>query len=159
MATESVLINGREYDFSACKLDVFGMKIVAFSKVTYADALEIGSQFGASQVELADTKGVYKAEAFKLTLSKSTGADLRTHIAAKSRTGNSLGGVRDTIVLQFVDDVIGVQNVIAKGCRVTNPGSGDHSKSPDPLSEEWEFKVKTLSRNGITLFESDEPGV
>lgn len=155
---EAILIHERTYEFSACKLDVFGLKITGFTDVSYGDSLEIGEGRGASQVPLATSKGKYKAEAFKASIHRSTGQELRAHIAGQSQDGKSLGGVRGTIVLQYVDDLLGVQTITAKGCRVTKPGDGASKEGSDPDMEAWEFYVKTLDRNGITLFESGEPG-
>ncbi len=159
MAEEAILINNKTYDFSACRLEVFGLKRVGFTKADYDDSLEVGEGRGASQVPLASTKGKYKAEPFKITLHKSSGEELRKHIAGQSRTGTSLGSVRGLIILQFVDDELGVQTVTAKGCRVTKPGTSSNAEGAEALMEDWEFYVRLLDRNGITLFESDEAGV
>lgn len=158
MATESVLANGVAYDFSCCRLDIFGMKVVGFASIDYADKLERGEGRGASQVPLAVSRGKYSADPVKISLLKTTGAELRTHLAAQSRTGNSIGQVKGTIVLQTVDDDIGVQTTTFSRCQPNVPGSGGYKEGSDPLMEDWEFYCRTIDRDGITLFESDEPG-
>ncbi len=155
---EAILINGRTYSFADCRLEIFGLKIVGYTQVDYDDELEIGEGRGASQVALADTKGKYKAEPFKIKAHKSTAKEVRDHIASQSRTGKSLGGVRGTIILQVIDDELGVQTVTASKCRITKPGTNSQSEGADSLMEDITFYVRTIDRDGITLYESDEPG-
>jgi hypothetical protein len=159
MAEEAILVNNRTYDFGACRLEVFGLKRVGFTKADYDDSMEFGEGRGASQVALGTGKGKYKAEPFKITLHKSSAEELRQHIAAQSRTGKSLSSVRGTIVLQVVDDELGVQTVTAKGCRVMKGGTSSNAEGAEALMEDWEFYVRLLDRNGVTLYESDEAGV
>lgn len=158
MSTEAVLINGRAYDFSSCRLEVFGEKIVGFTSIDYNDKLERGEGRGASQVLLAVTRGKYAADPVKIELHKSTGAELRAKIASQSRTGKSLGSVVGTIILQVIDDELGVQTTTMGRCQVNVPGSGSFKEGSDPLMESWEFFCRTIDRDGITLYESDEPG-
>ena len=70
MADESILINGKGYQFSACRLELFGLKRVGFTQADYGDKLEMGEGRGASQVALASSDGVYKADPLKVTLPK-----------------------------------------------------------------------------------------
>lgn len=159
MADESILINRVTYDFSSCRLNVFGLRRVGFTQMDYADKLERGEGRGASQVALASSDGKYTTDPLKITLHKTSGEELRQHIASQSRTGNSLGDVEGVVVLQFVHPRLGVQTVTCKHCKVTNPGTSSHGEGPDPLTEDWEFYVRLIDRNGITLYQSDDPGV
>ncbi len=156
---ESILVNGKTYDHSCSRLDVFGMKVVGFTSIDYGDKIERGEARGASQVALGVTKGKYTTDPCKITLHKSSAAELRKHIAGQSRTGNSTGNVKGTIVVQFVDDELGVQTHELIDCRMNNPGTGSSKEGSDPLTEDVEFYVRLIKRNGVTLFESDEAGV
>lgn len=155
---EQILINGDVYDFSGTRLDAFGFKARGYTAIEYDDGMEYGEGRGASQVPLATSRGKYKAEPLKVTFHRSTGEELRQHIAGQSRTGKSLGGVKGTIVLQYIHDSLGVQTITAKGCKVQKPGTGSSKEGTDPDMEVWEFYVRLLDRNGITLYESDEAG-
>lgn len=153
---ESILINGEHYEFSSCRLDIFGMKIVGFTSVDFNDKIERGEGRGASQVALSSGRGKYSTDPFKVSLHRSTGEELRRHIAAQSKSGKSLGNVKGTIVLQYVHDELGTQTVTGKECKVNVGGTGASKEGTDPDMEAWEFYVRLLDRNGITLYESEE---
>lgn len=159
MATESVLVNGRAYDFYATRLEVFGLKLVGYSQIDFGDKIERGEARGPSQVALATTRGKYSADKFKLKLLATSGKELRAHLASKSRTGKSTGQVKGVIVLQLLDDELGVQTTTFGGCRPDVTGTASYGEGTDALMEDWEFYVRTIERDGITQYESDEPGV
>ncbi len=157
--TEAVLVNGKGYDHSGTRLDCFGMKVVAFTSIDYNDKIERGEIRGASQVALGVTKGKYTTDPCKLTVIKTTAEEIRTHIAGQSRTGNSTGSPKGTIVVQYIDDDLGVQTHELIDCRLNTGGSSSSKEGSDALTEDLEFYVRLIKRNGKTLFESDEEGV
>lgn len=158
MATEAILINRETYDFSDARFSIFGLKRVGVTSIDYSDKLERGEARGASQVALGVSKGKYTTDPVKVTLHRSSGEELRQHIAQLSRTGRSLGGVTGTIFFQFVHETLGTQTIVCKGCKVNVAGTGSAKEGSDPLTEDWEFYTRAISRNGITLYESDDPG-
>lgn len=158
MSDEAILINEATFDFGCSRLDCFGLKRVGFTSIDYEDNLERGEGRGASMVALASSPGKYTASPCKITFHKSSGEELRQHIATQSTDGKSLGQVKGTIVLQFIHPTLGVQTVTMSGCKVNNPGTSSAKEGSDPLTEDWEFYVRLISRNGITLYESSDPG-
>ncbi len=155
---ESILVNGKGYDFAACRLDCFGLKRVGFTSIDFSDKLERGEGRGASQVALAVSRGKYVTDPVKIKFHATSGDELRQHVAAQSRTGKSIGSVEGTIVLQLVDDKLGVLTYTFAKCMVNVPGTGAYAEGSELLVEDWEFYVRLIDRNGITLYESDEAG-
>jgi len=159
MATESILVNGKAYDHSGTKLDVFGKKYVAFTSIDYGDKLERGEARGASQVALGVTRGKYVTDPCKLTVHKSTAQEIRDDIASQSADGVSFGNVKGTIIVQYVDDEIGVQTHELVDCRLNTGGTGGSKEGSDPNTEDLEFYVRLIRRNGKTLFDANQEGV
>jgi hypothetical protein len=157
--SEAVLVNGKAYDHSSARLDIFGLKVVGFTSIDYNDKLERGEVRGASQVPLGTTRGKYSADPCKITVVKTTAEEIRTHLAGLSRTGNSTGSPKGTIIVQYIDDELGVQTHELIDCRLNTGGASSSKEGADPLTEDLEFYVRLIRRNGRTLFESDEQGV
>ena len=155
---ESILINGEVYDFYSTRLNIYGLPIVGYTSVDYSDKIERGEGRGASQVALASSRGKYSADKFKVTVHRTTGEEMRQHIASQSDDGRSIGNVKGTIVLQLDHPVLGVQTVTAKDCKPDVPGTGSAKEGSDPLTEDWEFYTRLIDRNGITLYDSSEVG-
>lgn len=154
---ESVLINGRAYDFTSAKLYVFGMKIVGFTSVDYGDKVERAEVRGASQVPLGTTRGKYSCDPCKITLLKSSSNELRSFLAIQAGP-RAMSDIKGTIVLQFIDASMGVQTVTLKDCQVNVPGTSSSKEGTEALTEDWEFYVRLIDRGGMTLYSKLEAG-
>lgn len=151
---DSARINGLQISWSSLIFKIDGEEYTGITSIGYADALETSLAYGMGRhhAPRGRSAGKYTPDPLTVTCWKSTAQAIREQLAALSPSGTSYGRAVVPIVLQYVEPDDSVVTVEFEECRLTKCTSSNE-EGPDNLSEDLEFSVLRIRRNGLALFD------
>ena len=152
---DTISVNGNLISWSSCDLRINNDSFRGFTSFTYSEKRERSLGYGAGRAHgpRGRSAGKYTPDPVKLKGFKDSVNALREYLAALAPDGISYGDVEVPIVLQFVEP--GKDPVTLKFERcVWTSTSGGAEEGADPLQDEIEFSVMSVSTNGKTLYNS-----
>ena len=154
MAIDDVRINGLQISKASAILKLDDEQVHGWVSCKYADGSETAYAYGAGrhQGPRGRTAGKYTPEPVAIVFHKSTAKALRQRLAAKSVSGRSFGTVTFNGSLQYVEPDDDTVTVLFEGLRLTKISSSDED-SADASSDECEFSVMRIKRDGLVLYD------
>jgi hypothetical protein len=151
---DTARVNGLQISWSSLVFKIDGEEYTGITKIGYADGLETSLAYGMGRhhAPRGRSAGKYTPEPLTITCWKSTAQAIREQLAALSPSGTSYGRAVVPISLQYVEPDDSVITVEFEECRYTK-GTASNEEGPDNLSEDLEFSVLRIRRNGLVLFD------
>ena len=151
---DSVLINGAMHSWSSTSFKLGGEKYTGITSIGYGDKRSRTKAYGLNRSygAVGRTGGKYEVDSLKIKAYKATAQSIRSQLAALSDDGVSYGNAEVPATLQFIEgtDVITVE---FERCAMIADASTTDEK-PDPLTDDLEFDVMKIRRNGLVLFDA-----
>ena len=154
-----ILANGKQYGWGSVILVLASgqIEVEGWTEVTWGHKRTRTKGYGqgrhhAPQVR---TSGKYEVDNVKIKFRKDHADALRLGLAAMS-SGVSYGNVVFPIMIQLVEDDV-VSSIEFRDATVAVEG-GTMTEGPDGIMEEIEFDIMRALLNGLTLYDSDQPG-
>ena len=151
---DSVLINGAMHSGSSTSFKLGGEKYTGITSIGYGDKRSRTKAFGATRSygAVGRTGGKYEVDNLKLKAYKAAANQIRAQLAALSDDGVSYGNAEVPATLQFIEgtDVITIE--FERCAMVADSSTAD--EKPDPLTDDLEFDVMKIRRNGLVLFDA-----
>jgi hypothetical protein len=153
---DATRINGKQISWPSLKLTIGGESFTGVTSIGYADSLEVVKAYGMgrSHGPRGRSAGKYSVEPLTMTVWASTAQAIRALLAEQSPTG-AIGGAVVPIVLQYVEPDDTTITVEFEDARYTKATIANE-EGADALSEDLEFDVMRIRRNGLTLFDESE---
>ena len=141
----AITVNDIEYSWGAITLKIRGVEITGFKAVSYSDAVERESVYGAGRHKLGMTRGKYTTEQGSLT------AYLKQERAIIEEFGDGWADAGPfELEVRYAEPGEDTHIDIVEGCRWAGTGGGGEEGSA-PLEREMKFDYMRVKRGGNYL--------
>lgn len=151
---DSVLINGAMHSWSSTSFKLGGEKYTGITSIGYGAKRTRTKAYGTTRSygPVGRTSGKYEVDNLKIKAFAATARQIRAQLAALSEDGISYGNPEVPATLQFIEgtDVITVE---FERCTYASESSTADEK-PDAITEDIEFDVMRVRRDGLVLFDA-----
>lgn len=152
---DELRINGVSHSWGSSKFTLDGENYTGITSISYGDALEVekGYGMGRAQKPRARSRGKYTPDNLVIKAQRSTAQAILDQLYQTS--GNRGAGLAEVpIVIQFIENEETPITIEIEDARLVKYSASDE-EGPAILTDDLEFDVMAIRRNGVTLFEEN----